>query len=328
VSTTTMSGGGPGTPQGTKINFQLAGSPTPAGYLADEGAVYGDRGNGFSYGWNLNNSATARDRNSSASPDQRYDTLQHLQKPENPNGVWEIGLVNGSYTVRVVSGDPSHIDSVFRMNVEGQLAVNATPTTTQRWAEGTVTVNITDGRLTITNASGAANNKICFVDITPVAGGQALARDLGDAPADSWVFEPAGTTTISTAMLFTKQNGDSLKLKALLPGIPADTAFTGQLLGVDVGGATVEFTLDAKGRGRSKQGSARVKFDKKTGSLAVQLSVRKGQWAEAWSDGGITKTLTKSDVVMPFVITLGDRRFGGSDTLKYVGRKEKTGRAK
>ena len=271
----------------------------------------------------------ARDRNSSASPDQRYDTLQHLQKPENPNGVWEIGLVNGTYSVRVVSGDPSHFDSVFRTNVEGQLAINATPTTTQRWFEGTVTVNLTDGRLTIGNASGAQNNKICFVDITPVAAAQlAQARDIGEAPADTWVFEPAGTTAISAAMLFTKQNGDSLKLKALLPGIPADTTFAGQLLGVDVGGAVVDFTLDAKGRGRSKLGSARVKFDKKTGNLAVQLSVRKGQWNEAWADGGITKSLTKTEIVMPFVITFGDRRFGGSDTLKYVGRKEKTGRAK
>lgn len=329
VSTTTMSGGGPGTPSGLRVNFQLAGGAVPAGYAPDYGAVFGDRGNGFSYGWNLDNSATARDRNSTGSADQRYDTLQHLQKPENPNGVWEIALVNGTYSVRVVSGDPSHIDSVFKMNVEGQLAVNGTPTTTQRWFEGTVTVNLTDGRLTITNGAGAANNKICFVDITPVASSQiAVARELGDAPAESWVFENAGETAISTAMLFTKPKGDALKVKAKLPGIPAGTALAGQVVGVDVGGAVLTFTLDAKGRAKSKQGSCKAVFDKKSGDLIIQLSVRKGEWNQAWADGGVDKTLTKADVVMPFVISFGERRFGGSDTLKYVGRKQKTGRAK
>jgi hypothetical protein len=128
-------------------------------------------------------------------------------------------------------------------------------------------------------------------------------------------------------MLFTKQNGDSLKLKATLPGIQTDTAFEGKRLGIDVGGAVVEFTLDAKGRGRSKQGSARAKFDK-NGNLIVQFSVRKGQWTEAWADGGIDNTLSQTEIEMPFVISFGDRHFAGTDTMNYVGRKGKTGRAK
>ena len=100
------------------------------------------------------------------SPDQRYDTLTHLQKPANPDAIWEIALVNGTYRVRVVAGDASNFDSVFRTNVEGVLTVNGTPTTSTRWIEGTSTVTVTDGRLTIRSASGASNNKICFVEIT------------------------------------------------------------------------------------------------------------------------------------------------------------------
>lgn len=34
-----------------KINFQPASAATPAGTLADVGAPFADRGNGFSYGW-------------------------------------------------------------------------------------------------------------------------------------------------------------------------------------------------------------------------------------------------------------------------------------
>jgi hypothetical protein len=88
-----------------------------------------------------------------------------MQKPENPNARWELQVPNGSYRVRVVSGDPSYIDSVFRIQVEGVLALSGTPTSTTHWIEGTVTVNVTDGRLTITNGSGASNDKICFVEV-------------------------------------------------------------------------------------------------------------------------------------------------------------------
>ncbi len=148
-----------------KVNFQPTASAVPAGYVRDDGAVFANRGNGFSYGWNAANAET-RDRNASNSPDQRYDTLIHLQKPSIPNGVWEIAVPNGTYSVRVVSGDPSYFDSVFRTAVEGVITVNGTPTTSTRWIEGTSVVTVTDGRITLTNASGAQNNKICFVEIT------------------------------------------------------------------------------------------------------------------------------------------------------------------
>ena len=42
--------------------------------------------------------------------------------------MWELAVPNGTYRVRVVAGDPTHIDSVYRTNVEGVLAINATPT--------------------------------------------------------------------------------------------------------------------------------------------------------------------------------------------------------
>ncbi|MEO5821257.1 MAG: PQQ-dependent sugar dehydrogenase [Vicinamibacteraceae bacterium] len=153
-------------PTAILVNFQPAASPVPAGYLADGGLVYASRGNGQSYGWTIDNTAQTRDRNASNSPDQRYDTLTHFQKPANPDAIWEIAVVNGTYRVRVVSGDASNSDSVFRTTVEGVLTVTGTPTTSTRWIEGTQTVTVTDGRLTVRSGAGASNNKICFVEIT------------------------------------------------------------------------------------------------------------------------------------------------------------------
>jgi hypothetical protein len=149
-----------------KINFQPAGAAIPSGYLADTGAVFGDRGNGYSYGWNVDNSAQTRDRNASNSPDQRYDTLIHMQKTTAPNASWELAVPSGTYTVRLVSGDASNFDSVFKLNAETTLAQSGTPTSATRWFDNTVSVAVTDGRLTISNASGAQNNKLDFIEVT------------------------------------------------------------------------------------------------------------------------------------------------------------------
>jgi hypothetical protein len=66
----------------------------------------------------------------------------------------------------VVAGDPSIIGNRIAIAVEGAVIVNGTTTSEQRWLQGTATVHVTDGRLTIANAPGADGNKICFVEIT------------------------------------------------------------------------------------------------------------------------------------------------------------------
>src|SRR5688572_4865255 len=123
------------------INFQKATPAAPAGYFLDAGQVYGARGNGLTYGWDADNTASARDRNNALSPDQRYDTLTHMQL--YGTRTWEIAVPNGNYTVHVVGGDPSAADSTLGINVEGALAVSGRTTSTQRWVEGTVTVTVT-----------------------------------------------------------------------------------------------------------------------------------------------------------------------------------------
>jgi YVTN family beta-propeller protein len=179
-----------------KINFQPTGAAVPAGYLRDDGAVFGNRGNGHSYGWNVSNTSFTRDRNSTRSPDQRYDTLNHMQKSGGGRS-WEIAVPNGTYEVVVVSGDADHIDSVFRLTVEGVLTVSGTPTSATRWFAGTNTVTVSDGRLTVSNGTGSSNNKICFIDITPVAS-QFVAAAAGEEPVRlEWIQrDTAGKVTL------------------------------------------------------------------------------------------------------------------------------------
>jgi len=147
------------------INFQPASSSVPAGYLMDSGQVYGNRGNGLTYGWNVKSTRFTDDRNSSLSPDQRYDTFNQMQK-SGGSRVWEIAVPNGTYQVFLVAGDPASYSGVYRINVEGMLTVNGTPASGARWISGTKTVTVSDGRLTVSNATGSSNNKICFIEIT------------------------------------------------------------------------------------------------------------------------------------------------------------------
>jgi hypothetical protein len=155
-----------------------------AGYTDDIGLAYGPRGGGLSFGWNLDNTANTRDRNSPNAPDERYDTLVHLQKPNNPNASWKIAVPNGSYTVHLVSGDPNNIDSVYRVNVNGVLTVSGTPTSSKRWIEGTVSTTVTNGFITVTNATGSSNNKVDYIDITQTSSPTPLlANKLDTDPA-------------------------------------------------------------------------------------------------------------------------------------------------
>jgi N-acetylneuraminic acid mutarotase len=182
-----------------RFNFQPDGGEVPDFYRVDTGAAYGLRANGLTYGWNTDN-RDGRDRG--VLSDQRYDTLHHLQR-NGQSFRWDMAIENGTYTVRVVAGDPSYNDSVYKINVENVLTVNGTPTSSNRFVEGTATVSVTDGKLTISNASGAVNNKINFVEICkgvdrfPVVSVAATDSSAGEAGGNTGTF--AFTRTGSTA---------------------------------------------------------------------------------------------------------------------------------
>jgi hypothetical protein len=147
-------------PETISINFQPSASSTPSGYLADTGEEFGDRGNGYSYGWIGGSNDRTRERSTSA--ELRYRTLNHLSYYSTFN-VWEIGLTNGDYSVTLGMGDPQYADAVNNVDIEGQVINDPDGADATDEYEANVTVN--DGRLTIQPASGADMAKICFVEI-------------------------------------------------------------------------------------------------------------------------------------------------------------------
>jgi mono/diheme cytochrome c family protein len=151
------------------INFQPASAAIPNGYLEDDGALYGNRGNGLTYGWNFDCAGSARDRNLAA--DQRYDTLIHMQKDGNDvprTNIWEIAVPNGLYDVRVVVGDQSYAQGRQQVTAEGVIAVDGVQSTGNMFFDNTVTVMVSDGKLTLAPGPQADTCRICFTEITRV----------------------------------------------------------------------------------------------------------------------------------------------------------------
>ena len=191
---------------GWNVNFGSGGnasagalnSPTPVGYLNDIGDLFGDRTNGYFYGWSTpggtNITRDTRWRQNAGSPDLRYDTFVHLMKASvnDPaqSAIWEIEVPNGFYRVHIVAGDPDNADpnaDRFQFNVEGALTPAHTPTLnpfSNRFADFTVSVGVSDGRLSISSGPLARNNKIAFVDIYP------------DVPVAPVITGPPQNTTI------------------------------------------------------------------------------------------------------------------------------------
>lgn len=178
--------------QSVKVNFQTATAPVPEGYLPDSGEAYGERGNGWSYGWSRNIAGDTRERNSGNSPDKRWDTLIHLEKGDD--AIWEIAIANGMYNVYIVAGDAGYTDQTNNFDVEGVI-VEDPDGQTGNFDEFTLTVTVADGRLTLQPADGSSNSKICFIDITlakspGVAGGPDPADEATDIPRNvvtSWM---------------------------------------------------------------------------------------------------------------------------------------------
>ena len=154
--------------ESVKINFQTqtvnnqAGAiPVPADFLADTGQVFAEaRG----YGWNVDVSGETRDRDAVA--DQLLDTLNHMQWGTSDR-VWECAVINGDYRVTVSVGDASYPGGIHRINAEGITVISGfSGTTGDLFRQGSATVTVSDGRLTL-DPFGGTDTKINYVTIEP-----------------------------------------------------------------------------------------------------------------------------------------------------------------
>jgi len=157
---------------GADVNFQLADpgdGGLPSGYRIDRGQTFAHRGDGLFYGWSVDATGQARDRDQSVSPDERFDTLVHIQNGAFGPATWEMAVPSGTYMVRAVLGDPQYASGVTNLNIENVSFTDSDPNgAAPHWDEYFGEVTVTDGRLTISQASSGQGSKLSFVQVREV----------------------------------------------------------------------------------------------------------------------------------------------------------------
>lgn len=144
-----------------KVNFQSDDAETPAGFLADKGEVFGDRNNGYQYGWDRNNSHNAISLKRSSN-ELQVGTFIHMRR----NGLytWEIAIPNGVYEVNILMGDESCNNQLNHIKIEDTEIQDVDGR--DYFDQINAVVEVRDGKLTLASLSGSIKPKINYIEIS------------------------------------------------------------------------------------------------------------------------------------------------------------------
>ncbi|KAE8764160.1 hypothetical protein GB883_10290, partial [Georgenia thermotolerans] len=256
----------------TKVNFQTAAAPVPAGYTADTGLPYdAARGAGWTNatsGAPLDVSQLTRLRSGAGvTTDPRLATIAHMQHTSmTAAGAWRYDLPNGTYTVVVAVGDTGSAggggyDSTHVIRAEGTPIVDRfVPSSAREYDEAVGTVEVTDGSLTI-DPVGGSNTKIAYVEIygqgeeTPAA--PAAPTGLMGTAADGGVVLDWSASEGATGYDVFRATEPTVPTDGapLNPAPITDTAFVDQSVEP---GQTYYYAVVARGEGGASAPSAVV----------------------------------------------------------------------
>ncbi|HEX8916162.1 MAG TPA: Ig-like domain-containing protein, partial [Humisphaera sp.] len=143
-----------------KVDFTTGTATLATGYLRDSGNTYAAR-NGLTYGWNVSHTSNVYDRNKASS--QLVDTVLVAKA----NAKWELAVPNGTYTVKVGVGDAA-ASSNNTVKVEGGSLFTSTALAANVFQTKSITVTVSDGRLTLLVGSTDLVTRLTHVEVTKV----------------------------------------------------------------------------------------------------------------------------------------------------------------
>lgn len=151
-----------------EVNFQPVASACPptgyAAYACDKMALYGDRGNGYTYGWDSTTGLSARERGINA--DKRLDTNIYVAGTTETR-TWELEIPMGTYYVTLYSGDAQYQYGPNRVKVEGITWIDDVTTVGGEFASVVNRlVTVYDGKLTVQIGDGVAGDATAINYIT------------------------------------------------------------------------------------------------------------------------------------------------------------------
>jgi len=276
------------------INFQDGTAPKASGYLVGNFEDFGDQGNGFTYGFITEASATDADGTSNTptgsgfpaiainertgtgtlpddgslpadrlsvnfdSYDPRLTGYAHFDLGSFPSRTgWELALEDGWYEVTVSVGDtggPNDSDNL--LFVEGALAADWTPTAAFKTELVTVLANVQDGHLTL-SAQGGTITEMQYIEVRALP--DLTPGDAREAPEDYAAFTQARAVSSTGEVPLGVDDG------ALPVGIDPTADI---VLGIDVvdgrGGALLESLSDGSIRLYETLSGAEVAYNANT----------------------------------------------------------------
>jgi hypothetical protein len=144
---------------------------------------------------------------------------------------------------------------------------------------------------------------------------------------DVIVADPMVIAKLKGKLNFKKELKDSVSAKGDLE-LAQDFAPEGVAFHVDVGGAMADFTLDAKGKGKTETGKVKVKFSKKTLRWSFSVKIKKSDFADAWADEGLVNEDKEETVSIESLIIIGEDHFLLTGDYIYKGKAGKSGKVK
>jgi hypothetical protein len=140
---------------------------------------------------------------------------------------------------------------------------------------------------------------------------------------------PMDINSLKLQAKFKKVGTDTCAIKGTLTDLPTEFSITNAVVMLDVGGATVDFQLNAKGSGANSNGSIKFSRNKKTGVWTFTGKL-KGDLKSSWAAYGVTSgTVIDSDVpTFPVLLMLQSdtlETFDAEPTLTYNNRSGTSG---
>ena len=149
---------------------------------------------------------------------------------------------------------------------------------------------------------------------------------------------PLTVTKLGAAVKFNVTAHDTLQVSGAIPNLPAGFAPTGVPVTLNVSGATVPFTLDAKGHAKTAQGTlalqVKLKRDRTThiatfpgGNVNFTAHLKNGTFAGFWLSLGVNplKDAKSQPVTLTVDLTLQSQLYEAAVPTLYSARANKNG---
>jgi hypothetical protein len=171
-----------------------------------------------------------------------------------------------------------------------------------------------------------------FAECGPYNVSVAISDGLTTSNANLNVAVPCtlSVTNFRASLKFGNPKQDKCSFKAV-PQPSQCTNWLGTTVTLDVGGAQVSLTLDAKGRGISTNASCRFSYNKRTGVCELTAKLSRGTWRDVWATYGLVNSDTPkpgASVTLPVTLMINDEAFMADKPLQYIATANKSGAAK